>query len=241
MPFGLTNAPAVFQALVNNVLRDMLNKFLFVYLEDIQFFSSKLSQYIQHVCLVLQHLLDNKLFVRAEKCQFHVATVKFLGFVIEQGQLKADPEKVKAVAELPTPETRKQLQQILGFAHFYRRFIKDYRRKAAPLTKIMSTSFQFRWSPEVENAFSTLKELFISAPVLSHPDPSKQFTVEADASDTGVGAVLSQRSTEDHKLHPCNLFSQTVTCGKKLYHRQQGTTGGCACSSGMEALASSSG
>lgn len=97
-----------------------------MYLDDIHIFSSNLSQYIQHVCLVLQHLLDNKLFVRAEKCQFHAATVNFLGFVIEQGQLKADPEKVKAVAEWPTPETRKQLQQFLEFAHFYRRFIKDY-------------------------------------------------------------------------------------------------------------------
>lgn len=217
MPFGLTNAPSVFQALVNDVLRDMLNKFVFVYLDDILIFSSNLSEHIQHVRLVLQRLLDNKLFVKAEKCQFHAAKVNFLGFVIEQGQLKADPEKVKAVAEWPIPETRKQLQRFLGFANFYRRFIKDYSRKAAPLTKLTSTSIPFRWSPEAETAFITLKDFFISAPVLSHPDPSRQFVVEVDASDTGVGAVLSQRSPEDHKLHPCAFFSRRLSSAERNY------------------------
>ena len=169
MPFGLTNAPAVFQALVNDVLRDMLNQFVFVYLDDILIFSKTLQEHIQHVRLVLQRLLKNKLFVKAEKCDFHATSVKFLGFVIEQGRVKADPEKVKAVAEWPTPETRKQLQRFLGFANFYRRFIKDYSKKAAPLTKLTSTLVPFKWSNEAADAFVTLKMLFTSAPVLFPP------------------------------------------------------------------------
>ncbi|KAK7878585.1 hypothetical protein WMY93_030421 [Mugilogobius chulae] len=142
---------------------------------------------------------------------------RLISFVIEQGQLKADPEKLKAVAEWPTPESRKQLQRFLGFANFYRRFIKDYSRKAAPLTRLTSTSIPFKWSTEAETAFTTLKRLFISAPVLSHPDPSRQFVVEVDASDSGIGAVLSQRSPEDNKMHPCAFFSRKLSPAERNY------------------------
>ena len=84
MPFGLTNAPAVFQALVNDVLRDMLNHYAFVYLDDILIFSPDEATHIQHVRSVLWRLLDHKLFVKAEKCEFHVTSVSFLGFIISR-------------------------------------------------------------------------------------------------------------------------------------------------------------
>lgn len=81
MPFGLTNAPAMFQSLFNDVLRDMLNKFLFVYLDGILIFS-KMDEHVQHVCLVLQRLLENKLFDEAETCDFHTSSITFLAFFI---------------------------------------------------------------------------------------------------------------------------------------------------------------
>lgn len=99
MPFGLTNAPAVFQALVNDVLRDFLNRFVFVYLDDILIYSKSLSEHRNHVCQVLQRLLENKLYVKAEKCHFHSDTVDFLGYVFMSGQMKTDPAKVKAVLD----------------------------------------------------------------------------------------------------------------------------------------------
>lgn len=95
MPFGLTNAPAVFQAIVNNVLRDMLNKLLFVYLDNILILSEKEEEHIQHVRMVLRRLPENSLFVKAEKCEFHAETMSFLGFIIRQGQLSPDPAKVR--------------------------------------------------------------------------------------------------------------------------------------------------
>lgn len=84
MPFGLTNAPAVFQGLVNNVLRDMLNVFVFVYLDDILIFSPDEQSHVGHVRRVLQRLLENQLFVKAEKCVFHVPSLSFLGFIVGQ-------------------------------------------------------------------------------------------------------------------------------------------------------------
>lgn len=97
MPFGLTNAPMVFQALVNDMLCNMLNQFLFVYIDDISIFSETLEKHTQHVRLVLQHLLENQLFVKAEKCEFHASSVTFPGLVMQQGQLAVDPAKVRAV------------------------------------------------------------------------------------------------------------------------------------------------
>ena len=143
MPFGLTNAPAVFQCLVNDVLRDMLGRFVFVYLDDILIFSQSQAEHIQHVRQVLQRLLENRLFVKAEKCEFHASTVTFLGHIIAQGQVRMDPEKVRAVMDWPKPENRKQLQRFLGFANFYRRFIRNYSRIAAPLTVLTSLPDHF--------------------------------------------------------------------------------------------------
>lgn len=215
MPFGLKNAPAIFQALVNDVHRDFLNRFVFVYFDDILIFSKSPAEHILQVRQVLQCLLENKLFVKAEKCDFHSNTVSFLGYIIESGQYRTDPSKIKAVVEWP--KLSKQLQRFLGFANFYRRFIKDVSRVAAPLSKLTSTLSPFSWSPEADSAFLQLKTLFPSAPVLIQPDSSRQFIVEVDASDTGVGAVLSQRVEPHHKLHPCAFFSSGVSPAERNY------------------------
>ena len=214
MPFGLTNAPAVFQNLVNDVLRDFLNRSVFVYLDDILIFSHNQEEHFQHVRQVLLRLLENKLYVKAEKCEFSVTSVSFLGFIIESGQVRTCPEKVSAVTDWPIPDSRKKLQQFLGFANFYRRFIRDYSRVAAPLT---SPARPFAWTPEAETAFSGLKRLFSSAPILIQPDPSRQFIVEVDASDTGVGAVLSQRSASDEKIYLCAFFSRRLVPAERNY------------------------
>ena len=134
-------------------------------------------------------------------------TISFLGYIISQGQIEMDPSKISAVAEWPSPPTRKRLQQFLGFANFYLRFIRGYSQVTAPLTALTSTKSAFLWTPKAETAFLDLKKRFVTAPILIQPDPSLQFVVEADASDTGVGAILSQRSPSDHKLHPCAFFS----------------------------------
>lgn len=135
VPFGLTNAPAVFQALVNDVLRDF-NHFVFVYLDDILVFSKTHSDHVNHIRLVLQRLLENCLFVKGEKCDFHMQTVSFLGFIVEQGQLRADPAKIRAVVEWPEPQTRKDLQRFLRFANFYKWFIRDFSKVVGPLTQL---------------------------------------------------------------------------------------------------------
>lgn len=217
MPFGLTNAPAVFQALVNDVLRDMLNQSVFVYIDDILIFSPNLETHIQQVRRVLQRLLDHQLFVKAEKCEFHVPKVSFLGYVVAEGEICMDPEKVKAVSAWPSPTNRKQVQRFLGFANFYRKFIRNFSTIAAPLHALTSPKVPFQWSPQANSAFQRLKRRFTSAPVLVLPDLSRQFVVEVDASDVGVGAILSQRSPQDRKLHPCAFLSRRLSSAERNY------------------------
>lgn len=154
----------LFEALINDVLRNMINRFIFVYLDDILIFSRSSSEHEQHVRQVLQRLLKNKLYVKAEKCEFHVPTVSFLGYIISQGQVQTDPAKVKAVFDWPVPTNLRQLQRFLGFAKFYRRFIRNYSSLAAPLVAIPSTSTPFHWTPEAEAAFVELKAPFCLCP-----------------------------------------------------------------------------
>ncbi|XP_061550331.1 uncharacterized protein LOC133411694, partial [Phycodurus eques] len=217
MPFGLTNAPAVFQNLVNDVLRDMLNVYVFVYLDDILIFSPDEETHIIHVRSVLQQLLQNQLYVKAEKCEFHRASVSFLGFVLAQGEVKMDPCKVDAVINWPTPTSRKDVQRFLGFANFYRKFIRNFSSIASPLHDLTSPHKHFAWNPLCQAAFQKLKSSFTSAPILTLPDLQQQFVVEVDASDAGIGAVLSQKSLKDDKLHPCAFLSKKLTPAEKNY------------------------
>ncbi|KAI2649275.1 Transposon Tf2-6 polyprotein [Labeo rohita] len=128
-----------------------------------------------------------------------------------------DPQKLEAVRSWPLPTSLKQLQRFLGFANFYRRFIRGFSSTAAPLTALTKPSRgEFQLTPEAIRAFKTLCSQFTSAPVLIHPDPAKPFVVEVDASDVGVGAVLSQRGP-DEKLHPCSFFSRKFNSTQQRY------------------------
>lgn len=148
-----------------------------------------------------------------------------------------DPARVAAVREWPCPGLRKELQRFLGFVNFYRRCIRDFSAVVVPLHRITSTQQTFSWEPEAERAFSKLKELFTSATILSFPDSARQFIVEVDASKQGVGAVLSQRSPKDNRVHPCAFFSCCLTQGEHNYHWGLRTSRSQACPGGVAPLA----
>lgn len=209
----LTNA--VFQALVNDDLRDFINRFVFLYLDDILIFSKTQAEHETQVRQVLQRLLENRLFVKSEKCEFHVSTVAFLGYIIEKGDLRPDPAKVEVVVEWPEPHNQRQLQRFLRFANFYRRFIWDFSKVALPLTQLTSPKIPFQWNDAARSGFQDLKGRFASAPILIQPDLTQQFVVEVDASDSGVGAVLSQQ--REGELHPCAFFSRCLSPAERNY------------------------
>lgn len=195
----------------------MLTIFVFVYLDDILIFSPDKETYIRHVRQVLERqVLANQLYVKAEKCEFHVDTVSFfLGFVVEEGKVAMDPEKVDAVKNWPTPTARRC--RFLGFGNFCRIFIRGFNSVATPLHALTSVNSKFQWTTQAETALNRLRNLFTTAPILVIPSPEQQFVVEVDASEVGVGAILSQCSPQDGKLHPCAFLSGRLTPAERNY------------------------
>lgn len=151
---------------------DMLNHFVFVYLDDILIFSKTLKEHTWHMRTVLQRLLENSLFVKAKKCECHLSSVTFLGYIIVQGSIQMNPGKVSAVLDWPAPDSWQKLQRFLGFANFYCRFFRNYSSVATPLTNLTSTKRHFAWASEADAAFRTLKQRLTSAPILCLPDPA---------------------------------------------------------------------
>jgi hypothetical protein len=215
MPFGLTNAPAIFQHLMNDVFREYLDRFVVCYLDDILIYSKNIEEHEEHVKLVLQKLREKGLYAKAEKCAFHQPKVEFLGYVISSEGLLMDPKKVQAVTEWALPKTVRDVQCFLGFANFYRIFIKNYSQVAAPLTRLTCKD-KLEWGPAAQKAFEDLKAAFTTAPILLHPDFTKAFYMETDASDFALGAVLSQMG-EDEKLHPIAFYSRKFSAAEINY------------------------
>ncbi|GAB7336241.1 hypothetical protein MBLNU13_g09002t2 [Cladosporium sp. NU13] len=216
MPFGLTNAPATFQAYINNVLRKYLDHFVVVYLDDILVYSKTYDDHVRDVRKVLQALADAKMKIKPEKTEFHKTEVKFLGYIVSREGLKMDQKKIEAVTSWPKPGTVKEVQSFLGFANFYRQFIKDYSKIAAPLTELTKKDKEFVWSAEAEEAFQELKTRFSTEPILVIFDPKKPSVVETDASDKAIGACLSQ-ADDKGKLRPVAYLSRKFTPAESNY------------------------
>ncbi|KAK3575086.1 hypothetical protein QTP86_019735 [Hemibagrus guttatus] len=218
MPFGLTNAPAVFQALINEVFRDLLGIGVIAYIDDILVYSTSMEEHVRQVREVLARLQQHHLYVKLEKCEFHCPMVTFLDYVISQQGVEMDMVKVRAVMEWHAPSTVRELQHFLGFANFYRRFIVNYSSVAGPLMSLLrGNPKKLSWMDQARTAFLQLKERFTTAPILRHPDPELPFVVEVDASCSGLGAVLSQRHGEPGKLHPCAFYSRKLTVAERNY------------------------
>lgn len=216
MPFGLTNAPASFQSLINNVLREHLDRFVIVYLDDILVYSDTLEDHIDHVSKVLELLEKHKLFVKGEKCVFHANKVEFLGYEISTQGIYMDSSKVASLRSWPAPTNITELQSFLGFANYYRRFVLNYSKVAFALTSLLRKEVKWDWTSQCQEAFDTLKEKFLSAPILRHFDPSLPSTIETDASDFSYGAVLSQRDSSG-SLRPVAFFSKKMSSAEMNY------------------------
>jgi len=191
MPFGLSNAPATFQALMNDVLRFYLRRFVLVFFDDILIYSSSWAEHLQHIAIVLNELRAHHLHLKRLKCSFGATSVAYLGHVISAGGVAMDADKVAAVAAWPSPQSARGLRGFLGLAGYYRKFIQEFGLIAAPLTCLLRRDV-FDWDTEAEEAFQALKRALTTGPVLQMPDFDKLFMVDCDASGVGFGAVLHQ-------------------------------------------------
>src|SRR5437763_1473763 len=230
MPFGLCNAPATFQRLMHEVLGDLIYTKAPVYLDNIIIHSKTFEQHLKDIEEVFGKLREAKLMSKESKCEFCASEIKFLGHIVGKDGRKVDPDKIEKVKEYSRPENISQLRGFLGLASYYRKFIKDFSKKAKPLSKLLEgtkrgtkkskclkekirglTDNQF-----TEESFKLMKKILTETPVLIHPDFKKDFILSTDASGYALGAVLEQEGN-DEKLHPIGYASKTLSQAEQKY------------------------
>jgi hypothetical protein len=193
---------------MNDIFCEWLDDFVVVYIDDILIYNSSLEEHEEHLRQVFQRLRENKLYAKLEKCEFEVKEVDFLGHRITQEGLKMDDHKVKAILDWEPPKSVPTLRSLLKLASYYRKFIKNFAKIAAPLTNLLKKSaITYEWEEACDETFGTLKAILVKAPVLKLPDFDKEFEIHSDASDFAIGGVLVQEGRpvafESNKLIHC--------------------------------------
>jgi transposase InsO family protein len=214
MPMGMTNAPATFMTLMNQVLRKFINKCVVVFLDDVLIFSRSPEEHLEHVRAVLGTLRQHNLYAKVSKCEFARSKVEFLGHVVSAKGLETAEDKVAKIKNWPTPKNVSEVRSFLGLTSYYRRFVRNYAKIAAPLQELTRKDIPFVWTEKRQAAFEQLKEKMCTAPVLRIPDVTKPFRVVTDASDYAIGAVLEQQD-ENGKWHPCAFISKQLSDAEK--------------------------
>ena len=190
MPFGLTNVPAEFMDFMHRIFQPYLDQFVVVFVDDILIYSQSEWDYEYHLRTVLQLLRDHQLYAKFCKCEFWLTEVRFLGHVVSASGVSVDPEKVEAVMSWERPKSVFEIRSFLGLVGYYKRFIEDFSRIEAPMTKLTRKEVKFDWDDRCEEAFLELKRRLTSAPILIVPNKGQGYTVYCDASRAGLGCVL---------------------------------------------------
>ena len=216
MPFGLKNAPATFQKLMADVLRGLSQEVCMDYIDDILVVGKSADEHLVNLRIVLQRLREAGLKLKPSKCNLFKTKVKYLGFVVSMAGIEVDPDKTRAVREFPIPLDIRSLRGFLGLTSYYRRFVESYSRLAKPLYHLTQKGVPYRWTPECQQAFDTLKDKLTSAPILVYLDFEVPFVLEMDASHCGLGAVLAQRQA-DGSTRPIAYASRTLQGAEANY------------------------
>ena len=188
---------------------------MIIFLDDLLVYSRSVEEHQAHVTQVLQVLRQHHLYAKVSKCSFFQHSVEYLGHVVTADGVAPDPVKVRAVQDWKVPENVREIRSFLGLAGYYRRFIQDFAKIAAPLTELTRKDVPYVWSLREGEAFAALKRQLTQAPVLQLADPSLEFVVTCDASDFAVGAVLSQVQPDGE--HPVAYESKKMNEAEQRY------------------------
>ena len=200
MSFGLTNAPACFSRLMTRVLQNLNWEIALLYLDDIIVFSKDFEDHMTNLQAIFQRLRKANLTLKPTKCVFGREKIKFLGHIVSAAGIEPLPDKCQAVQEFPTPRKVRDVRAFLGLVGYYRKYIKDYSKIAAPLTDLTKKEIPFQWSDPCEAAFQTLKKKLTEAPILAYPDYNSDYILYTDASSEAIGMVLSQIQDGQEKV-----------------------------------------
>jgi len=217
MFFEMTNSPAMFQAMMNEILRDLINEGKVVaFIDDVLVGTETEEGHDEIVEEILRRLEENDLYIKPEKCVWKARKIGFLGVVIGPDSIEIEKEKVEGVLSWPQPKNVKDVRKFLGLANYYRRFIKDFSRVARPINMLTRKDEKWTWGDSQQKAFEELKQIFTTKPVLAAPDLDKKFRVEADASNYATRGVLLMKCS-DEKWRPVAFISQSLSDTEQNY------------------------
>ncbi|CAI5637478.1 unnamed protein product [Oreochromis niloticus] len=215
MPFGLCNAPATFERLMERVLVNIPRSRCVVYLDDLLVHGGDFDSALSHLSEVFSAIRRAGLQLNPAKCRLLARETTFLGHVISAQGIATDSAKVAAVQDWPTASNVKELRSFLGLASYYRRFIKGFATIASPLHRLTDKGQPFGWGDACAAAFAQLNEALTRAPVLAYPNARQPFIVDTDASNVGVGAVLSQQGEAGERV--VAYFSRALGRAERNY------------------------
>ena len=217
MPFGLQGAPSTFQRMMDQLLRG-LEDCAAAYLDDLVIHNATWPEHLASLRKVLERLRTAGLTAKPSKCHFAMKECTYLGHIVGNGQVRPEIGKLTAVEDFPVPKTKKEVRTFLGLTGYYRKFVPCYASLAAPLTELTRSNAPtiVIWTTSCNTAFMDLKRLLCSSPVLQCPDFSRPFILQTDASDWGVGGVLSQLDQEGLD-HPVAYFSRKLLPRERRY------------------------
>lgn len=209
---------------MNATLGNCLDEFAMVYLDDILVFSKTREDHERHLRHVLDRLQQAQFVVNLKKCHLFQRHVNFLGFTVSEKGTTPDESKVKAITSWPTPTNVQEVRQFVGTVQHFRKYIPNFASIATPLTDLTKGTGAKRrpivWTPSCQTSFDKLKHMLTVAPVLQAPCMDRPFRIETDASDFGLGAVLSQPN-EHGDWHPIAYESRKFSSEERSYPVQE--------------------
>ena len=216
LPFGLINSPSVFERLMERVFSGLTFLILLIYLDDIIVYSKTFEEHLENLRVVFERLKESNLKLNPKKCNLLCNKVAFLGHEVSEHGRATDPAKIQAVKDWPQPKSTTEVRQFVGLASYYRNFIPNFATICKPLHKLTEKDTKFIWNNQCQSALDTIKHLLTTAPVLSYPLLQGQpFLLDCDASNVGVGAVLSQLQDGEEKV--ISYFSKCLSRSERQY------------------------
>jgi transposase InsO family protein len=214
--FGLTNGPALLQRVSSLVLKDLLFKTCCVFFDDILVYTKDISQHMDNIREVLNHLRAANLKIGLKKCEFFRTQVEYLGMVMTTEGVKPSKRHLKSVADMPIPDSPKAVRAFLGLINFQRSLIKNLSQKCHNLYKLTKKDAPFIWSEKCQEEYDNLKKELTSSSLIAYPDFSRPFIVSCDASGYGLGAILSQVDKDSQERIVC-YASRTLVKAETVY------------------------
>lgn len=215
LPFGLCNAPSTFERLMEVVLNGLQWEICLIYLDDVITYSKTFEEHIERLSKVFIAFQNAGLRLKPKKCALARREVLYLGHVVSPEGILTDPDKLQRVKEWPTPCSVTEVRSFLGLCSYYRKFVSGFAHIASPLHQLTQKNTKFIWTEECEIALQKLKKSLTTAPILAYPDFNKDFILDTDASDKGIGAVLSQ--VHEGKERVISYASRTLSKAEQRY------------------------